>query len=65
MSVRARQFSTTLFEDKEFAGRITGGLEVHVTERLFALIDASVVFPTGNIAGSNYVRLGWGAGYRF
>ena len=48
-----------------FAGRVNGGLDFLLTERLGLTLEAGYVMPTGNLSDLNYISFGLGARYHF
>jgi hypothetical protein len=54
-------------EDTEasFAARFGIGVDLYVTENFLAALDFNYVLPTSDLDELDYVRFGWGLGYRF
>ena len=49
----------------EFAARFGTGVDLYVTHNFLATFDIHYVLPTDNLDELDYVRIGWGIGYRF
>jgi opacity protein-like surface antigen len=52
-------------EGTEFAGRVGGGIDFHLTDRFALVFAASYVLPAGNLERYEYVSFDWGIQYRF
>jgi opacity protein-like surface antigen len=48
-----------------FAGRVNGGLDFLLTEKLGLTLEAGYVMPSGNLSDLNYISFGLGARYHF
>jgi opacity protein-like surface antigen len=55
------------FEDDatEFAARFGAGFDFYLTRNFLASLDFAYVLPTDDLDDLDYIRFGWGFGYRF
>jgi opacity protein-like surface antigen len=52
-------------DETEFAMRFGAGLDIYITRNFLGSLDFSYVLPTGDLDEVDYIRFGWGFGYRF
>jgi opacity protein-like surface antigen len=52
-------------DETEFAMRFGAGLDFYFTRNFLGSLDFSYVLPTGDLDEVDYIRFGWGFGYRF
>ena len=52
-------------DETEFAMRFGAGFDFYFTRNFLGSLDFSYVLPTGDLDEVDYIRFGWGFGYRF
>jgi opacity protein-like surface antigen len=52
-------------DEKSFAMRFGGGIDLYATKNIVVSLEADYVLPFGNLDALDYVTVGWGVQYRF